>query len=1343
MLAVVYFLRRMFARLFYWLFLLLAASASPMAAQVPLTIEVVGVEKGLSQGMIFDITQSRDGFLWIATKDGLNRYDGYQFEVFLPDPFDPFSIAANTVYGLYEDRRGWLWCVHRNGVDVYVPDLNRFFHLPLFPSPIREENVSSMLEAPDGAVWIEIEGSLWRVQVSEAEVRQASKEGRAFPFYRCVQTLPDRSSEGEWFLTLCKLNDTTFLASSTRGLYQITGIVSEKPKASLLALTKEVEYLVEVDSLGYLTSMSGDALWVRRGPMGVAKKLCDFHNGDSWCTDAKGRLWADIGPGLYRWGATPEGKVLEFRAEIAHSSGQAPVFYFSKLYVDRSDNAWLGSSGYGLLKVPTIRTKFLSYFPLSTQYQLVEDPQGRLFCIRGPRVIYDDSRFERAVPNPWLSGIPAAAFVGRVLFDARGNCWIRLLDGALYRVDAHTQQVTQVELPGLGLLVDRRGRLLAVSPRALHVYDPHTARLAEYPFSRPLRLQHNATQEHTLLYEDSQGVVWITAFEGLLQATPQAEGYQFHYLCNDPENRASLSNNFVLCVAEDPREPRRYLWIGTKGGGLNRLDRSTHHIVHYGLAQGLPDRVVYGILPDGDGRLWFSTNKGLCRMSWDGDKPIFKNFTPADGLQSSEFNQSSFLKTRNGTLLFGGINGLTVFHPDSLRFRNTPPQTRIVAVWINGERQLLFGHKPLSLSYSQSFLTFEFAALDFSNPAQNQYRYQLLQRGQWSQTSSSTWMDLGARNSVQFANLQPGNYVLRVLGSNDEGTWSLTPAEVHFTIRPPWWAAPWAYALYIGLVGLLAWVYFRFRLQRRLAQKEALRLRELDDFKSRFFTNITHEFRTPLTVILGVTERLLARARGRQSADRQKLVLIQRNGQNLLRLVNQLLDLAKLEANTLKMNYVQGDVLVYLRYIVQSLQSLAQTSGLQLRMESPETEIVMDYDPERLMQIVHNLISNAVKFTPAGGQVILHVQRSPENRLLIRVSDTGVGIPPEDLPFIFDRFYQATNLKKARTGGTGIGLALTRELTHAMGGNIHVESTVGQGTTFTVQLPIANESEPANITLASNTEARMLQGISAAAPTRTSRAQGRAHSLLLIEDNPDVVEYLRLCLEGHYDLDVAYNGQRGIEKALETIPDLILSDVMMPEKDGFEVCETLKTDERTSHIPIVLLTARADVESRIAGLRRGADAYLAKPFHPQELLETLANLLELRQKLQARYSQIAFSPTPPEHPVVEAAGLDVEDAFVQKVRAIVLQNLSNPDFNVEALCRAIAMSQPQLHRKISALTGKNATLYIRSVRLAKAKELLQSGQSNISEVAYEVGFNDPKYFSRVFTQEFGVAPSKR
>lgn len=556
------------------------------------------------------------------------------------------------------------------------------------------------------------------------------------------------------------------------------------------------------------------------------------------------------------------------------------------------------------------------------------------------------------------------------------------------------------------------------------------------------------------------------------------------------------------------------------------------------------------------------------------------------------------------------------------------------------------------------------------------------------------------------------------------------------------------------LLGLFVFIFIRERRskatleqQNHIIEEQSLALRQLDAAKNRFFTNITHEFRTPLTVILGMSEQL---ARDEQvETKRNKLGLIRRSGGNLLRLINQILDLAKLESNTLKMNYIQGDILNYIRYIAESLHSLANTHNLMLRVESDQAKIMMDYDPERFLQIIHNLLSNAVKFTPSGGKVILRVNQEGA-WLNIAVVDSGVGIPVEEQAHLFERFFQAKNQEHSKAGGTGIGLSFTYELVKAMGGEISVESRVGAGSTFLVKLPVMNNAD--FVEKGSDAGLENLKTSIANSQTRPATLRQKTDDslpqILLVEDNPDVVEYLTNCLGGDregvgdrksrpYVLHFAYNGRAGIEKALETVPDIIISDVMMPEKDGFEVVEALKNDERSSHIPIILLTAKADVESRIKGLRRGADAYLSKPFHEEELLVTLENLLELRRKLQLKYQQKALTSDTDALP----AAADPEDSFLQKVRTIVETNYQEESFGLPQLCQKVGMSRSQLFRKMKALTDIAPSDLIRKHRLNKAKTLLESGSANVAEATWQVGFKDASYFSKLYQEEFGEAPS--
>ncbi|MEN0005850.1 MAG: response regulator [Bacteroidota bacterium] len=506
------------------------------------------------------------------------------------------------------------------------------------------------------------------------------------------------------------------------------------------------------------------------------------------------------------------------------------------------------------------------------------------------------------------------------------------------------------------------------------------------------------------------------------------------------------------------------------------------------------------------------------------------------------------------------------------------------------------------------------------------------------------------------------------------------------------------------------------------------RLQALDRLKTQFFTNISHEFRTPLTVISGMAEQI------ELYPDRwlgKGLNMIKRNTGSLLDLVNQILDLRKLETGNMSLKLIQADVIAYLNYLCETFQYFAETRDIKLHFIANPTTLEMDFDQEKLLRIFSNLVDNAIKYTPEGGNVYVLVDRV-ENQLQLKVRDTGHGIAAEQVEQVFNRFFTSADADGSEQKGTGIGLSLVHELVKLLEGSIEVGSIVGEGTTFKVLLPIRNTAPKQLIDQELSNKGPQLNESSLTLPTITA-GDTELPRVLVVEDNPDVAQYILACLEGHYQLDRAADGQEGIEKALEEIPDLIVSDVMMPRKDGLELCQTLKADERTSHIPIVLLTAKADIESRLAGLEKGADAYLAKPFDRKELLVRLEKLIELRERMQARYSSGAFS---------EAEEAPPEDPFVVKLKAAINENIDDENFGVLELCSALALSRTQLHRKVKALTGRSTSNFVRIIRLAKAKELLRTSDLNISQVAYEVGFRDPKYFSRTFAQEYGESPNQ-
>lgn len=638
---------------------------------------------------------------------------------------------------------------------------------------------------------------------------------------------------------------------------------------------------------------------------------------------------------------------------------------------------------------------------------------------------------------------------------------------------------------------------------------------------------------------------------------------------------------------------------------------------------------------------------------------------------------------------------------------------------------------------------------------QNKYRYQL-------GGIDKEWVESGTRRTATYLHLPAGRYTFRVQGSNSQGIWSDHIAELKINVLPPWWRTWWAYMLYALLIALAIRAYLRFnvnkaKLQSQLSfeQLEAKRVKELDTIKTQLYTNITHEFRTPLTVILGMAQQVLEKP-SEQFDSRMDMIV--RNGRSLLNLVNQLLDLSKLETGKMQLQLSHGEVIHFLRYIVESFHSLAESQHKQLHFLTDIDTLHMEFDMEKLRQIISNLLSNAIKFTPEKGNIYISVsENNPSNTtdsstLIIKVKDTGIGIPEDQLQYVFDRFYQLHNSHTRKTEGTGIGLALTKELVKLMDGEIVVKSPPAgafKGSEFTVSLPLkkitATETPaPPDIKKQAFFPAVEKPDFSELIPDKEEK-QDSTPLILLVEDNTDVVVYTASCLSD-YRLAVGKDGREGFDVATDTIPDLIITDVMMPFVDGFELVNKLRHNETTSHIPIIMLTAKADMSSKIEGLQQGADAYLEKPFNKEELLVRIKKLLEMRKNLQQYYlKQAGIQGDALVEPVIVPDRKNdhaIEDSFVKRVREAVEQNLTDANFTVEKLCKQVFMSHSQLHRKLEALTGCSPNKFMRMIRLKKAKELLQHSTNSIASVAMDCGYNDPGYFARVFKQEYAVTPQE-
>ncbi|MCK6691882.1 MAG: response regulator [Thermoanaerobaculia bacterium] len=1339
------------------IFLLLTVQGIPHAQNIP--YENVTIADGLSQGMIFHAIQASDGFLWFGTKDGLNRYDGYNFKVYTNDPFDPFSISGNVVRYIYEDSRENLWIVIENSdLNLFDKKTGKFYRLPVGPGGLPAVPQSFVTEMPDGSFWVGTAHGLCHLYWKPGRAGPAPGNADLRAALQVETVYPDKeqgltSENPDNFNSGALGPDGTLWVVSNHCPYRLVKGSDRFQPVPLPVKATLKPYFLEL-----YANKDGSILVVFALGNTMIFQSASYIDG----------IWS-FHPELKQYKMSGLSSPYQDQSALQRAIRDKDVFQTQKLLdcgtpghshgkplFDRSGNIWVGTNGYGLHKFKPASSLFRHYFKGQSISRIFANSSGEAFISRD----FYKMATGRHGTSGWefnLSPDQTAYPPGVYLETQTGIGWHVNNVGLLVRTDPDGSKRAYnfgLSTPQL-LATDHSGMLWASKDGSkLLCFDPSADRPLTYDLSGLL----GPVSSFYALLPDKKGHVWITNSQGLVEGIPDGKGgYTFKVWRNDPANPHSLGYNATLSLCEDPVLPDKYLWVGTKGGGLNRLNKASGQFFQLNTRNSdLPNDVAYGILPDEAGNLWVSTNRGLSRVTLpreDAGPPdprnfYFQNYRAADGLQDDEFNTGAYFRCPDGQLMFGGVNGLTAFYPKQLPKRNNDAPVHITDLKINNQpRNEQYPAGTLKLPYDQNTLTIEFALLDFANPKENRYRYRL-------KGADPDWVDAGTRHFANYTRLGPGAYRFEVEGSTGGGIWSPHAATLDFVIYPPWWASWWAYTMYAILLLGGAYYFYSFQLKRKLEHAENERLKDLDAVKTRLYTNITHEFRTPLTVILGLAAEI---SREGNSRIQEMARVVQRNGQGLLRLINQMLDLAKLDSGAMQLQPVRTDVVAFCRYVSESFHSLAASRQIQLHFLTELPVFEMDFDKEKLQNILHNLLGNAIKFTPEGGHVYLQIAhwnrwQPPAPRgwhqtvtpvknmerawILLRVSDTGPGIPESDWPTIFDRFAQSKT--SAVVGGTGIGLALVRELVQLMQGGLALRNVPGKGAEFMVALPVFQDAEPADHLPADSPpfqpdiQERVLPAAGA-----VSADAGDMPVLLLVEDNADVAEYIQNCLAEGYRVAYARDGQAGIDMALEQIPDLIVSDVMMPVKDGFDLTDTLKNDERTSHIPIVLLTAKSSVDDRIAGLKRGADAYLIKPFHREELLATLRQLLENRRRVQAFFSRRIFldpaEPLPPE--------ADLEDAFLQKLRGVVEANLSDPDFEMPQLERALAMSRSQIFRKVKALTGKSPSLFIRSIRLAKARELLRSTTLTVSEVAYDTGFSSLQYFSDAFFEEFGERPS--
>ena len=993
-----------------------------------------------------------------------------------------------------------------------------------------------------------------------------------------------------------------------------------------------------------------------------------------------------------------------------------------------------------------------------------------------------------------------------------------------YDMKSNNNEVVYIYLDGSGII------WFATETRGLGKFDRKNDSFYFYT-NNPSDSMSLSLNHITNILPDGKDVLWIGTWGGGLNRFDKKTG-KFTRFMHDPDNPKSVSRDQITIMYNDRRGN---LWIGTGGNSLNHFDRTNESfksfqieedktttidavyedhknnfwvgtyqtglylfdrkngkpVYNISVKDGLSNDDIGSILEDDSGNLWIGTEYGLSKF--DPETRKTRNYYISDVFEENSYIMAGACKTSTGEMLFGTLDGFIMFHPDSIKDDPVPPQVVISNVSLfnrSGEKLEIDGFisemKELDLSYDENDLRFDYLGLHFADPSKNRYKYRL-------EGFDNDWVDAGTQRSATYTNLNAGEYVFKVTACNEDGVWNKEGASIKIIIPPPFWETWWAYSLYVLLGLVLLYSIRRYELNRtnlkNQVKLDAVKLKEreeTDKMKSRFFANISHEFRTPLTLILGPIEKILSGLAEEETHKQANLV--KRNANRLLVLINQLLDLSRLEAGKLELKASKSNVVSFIKGITMSFESVAERKDITLKVEAEKDEIELYFDKEKMMKIMTNLLSNAFKFTPEGGAITVSIN-SPTPRpskggdrtllkvpstggdlgvgqirmnefVSISVHDTGIGISEEELPKLFDRFYQVDSSQTREYEGTGLGLALTKELVELHHGTINVTSEVGIGTKFTIELPVGRRHLKDEEVLEEETESAVilnevknLMENNAAdssyfdlpdrlagklSMTEADNEVGEDKNIVLVvEDNADVRDFIIDSLGNDFKIEEAANGEQGVRKAEQIIPDLIISDIMMPKMDGNELTRKIKNDERTSHIPVILLTAKSEQESRLEGLETGADDYLIKPFDSKELRIRIKNLIDTRRRLQEKYSR---GDNIWKQDKKKLSNLD--EQFMNRVMEVIEKHLNEEEFSIEIFDKEVGIGRVQNYRKLKALTGCSPSRYIRKVRLMKARQMIKEKRGNISDIAYSVGFSSPTYFTRCFKKEFGYLPKE-
>jgi signal transduction histidine kinase/ligand-binding sensor domain-containing protein/DNA-binding response OmpR family regulator len=1314
--------------------------------------------EGLSNSHILQITQDSKGYIWIATENGLNKFNGYQFTVYSEFPDDSTSLRGNYVNSILEDRRGRLWVASVGGLFRYDVEKDGFYPFLIQDSiPFYLDRVIWLLEDRRGNIWVSYPNNgIIRLDAETLKPRFYNKTNSNVKDDNIDCVYEDRSGD----LWLGTHQNGVYLFDTENETVKhfksnpsVPGMLSEN---SVFSICEDAQGRVLIGTLGGVNIFDSASETFSQLKTGLSIVENQIY---SMIRDKSGNVWLGTdGAGIIRydtlWEKLPS---LEPLPELCNLA-KAKIHCF---FEDRQGNMWVALYQKGILFISSTTDNFENYGfnPFNSQYNIgtscvisvLEDTDGAIWIGTDGDGLYKVNVSNRRMEHFTVEktpGIPSDVITA-LFEDQDKNIWIGTYVNGMFRYNRKTKKFDSYYTASTGdaglshnhviSFVQGQDGILWIGTNGggLNRLDIKTKQIKSYKsyHANPDGMQAPGPWIYAL-HMDEEGIIWIGTSAGVNRFNPDTESFEIF-----PNDR--LNANLIYTIA---RDHKKNLWFGSFLG-LYHLDKGTGEITCKTVSDGLPDNMINGIEEDSEHFLWLSTGNGLCRYHPETGDCL--NFYAEDGIKSNEFRRGSHYKGKDGRLYFGGINGLTTCIPTRFAYDSTLLYLAFTDFLVYNEpiqagksailEKSLDESESIRLKYNRRSFTFRFAAVEYDAPQRVLYYTRM-------ENFDKYWRLVNNPNrSVTYTNLNPGEYIFKVKATLD-GVHFLE-REIKVMIEPPFLLSVWAkfiYAALILLAGYFVFLYLNYRMKQKQTLLEKERQKQLSESKLQFFTDVSHEIRTPLTLILSPIEKLKTTTKDEKTLAVYKI--IHQNALRILRLVNQLMDLRAADKGKLKLKLEKTSPKEFVEKIMDSFRELSVAKQINFNLVAEENIPAVYIDRDCIDKVIFNLLSNAFKFTGNGGDITTFLGIK-ERTLEIIVEDTGIGIEKEHQARIFDRFYQAGNHGTQAPAGTGIGLHLSKMMIELHRGEIFVESEPGKGAKFFVRLPldrgVYKPEEFGNTSggAVAMTVQPFFQPLQGELGSKTGKRGGTnavpTQSLLLVEDDPDIINYIESELSPRYKIYKAGNGKDGLNKALKYIPDIVVSDIVMPEMDGLTLCKALKSNDKTCHIPVILLTAKTHVEQRIEGVEMGADSYIPKPFNLRHLETRIEKLIELRKKLKGKYGREEMNDENAEIRVLTS-----DEKLFGKFNDLLRRHISDPDISVETISRELGLSRVHLNRRLKAFINDTPGHYIHVFRLKQAALLLTNKKMTIAEVAYAVGFASHAYFSNRFREHFGLSPSE-